>query len=105
MDSVPHLNLPQETLAQFCHRWKIVRLELFGSVLREDFRPDSDVDVLVTFAPDADWTLLDFVEMRDEFAALVGRKVDWVERPAVEGSYNPIRKKSILNSAQVIYAV
>lgn len=103
MDTVPNFYISQEALAAFCRRWKIVKLELFGSVLREDFRPDSDIDVLVTFAPDAEWTLLDLVEMRDEFAELVGREVDLVERHAVERSQNYIRRKSILNSAQVIY--
>ena len=105
MDAIPNLQLSQETLDAFCQRWKITKLELFGSVLREDFHPDSDIDVLVTFAPEAEWTLLDFVEMHDEFAELVGRKVDFVERNAVERSQNHIRRKSILNSAQVIYAV
>jgi len=53
----PKLVVPIDRIAEFCRRWKITELALFGSVLRDDFRPDSDVDVLVTFAPDAPWSL------------------------------------------------
>ena len=66
--------IPTERLADFCRRWKIAELRVFGSALREDFRPDSDLDLLVRFAPDADWSLLDHVAMEEELAAIVGRK-------------------------------
>ena len=98
-----HLTVPPSQLDVFCRRWKVSRLELFGSALRDDFRPDSDVDILVSFAPQAAWTLLDHVEMRDELSEMVGRKVDLVSRRAVEGSQNPIRREAILGSARPLH--
>jgi len=88
-------------IEEFCRKWSIAELALFGSVLRSDFRPDSDIDVLVTFAHDAKWDLLDFVTMKDELETLFGRSVDLVEKPALR---NPIRRKAILASQEVIYA-
>src|SRR5436190_20333564 len=70
--------VPTERLDDFCRRWKIAELRVFGSALREDFRPDSDLDLLVRFAPDADWSLMDHVAMEEELAGIVGRKVDLV---------------------------
>src|SRR5438045_1502246 len=102
--SLENIALPQNTIAEFCRRWQISELAIFGSALREDFRPDSDVDVLVTFAPLAHWTLLDFAAMQDELAELMGRQVDLVMRKAVEESRNVRRSKHILDSARVIYA-
>lgn len=88
-------------IAEFCRRWKIVEFALFGSVLREDFRPDSDIDVLVTFAPDSSWSLFDWVDMKDELEALLGRKADVADK---EGLINPYRRQEILRTYQVIYA-
>ena len=99
----PRLTLDPEKIAAFCQRWKIVELSLFGSVLRDDFRPDSDVDVLVTFAPEADWSLFDHVAMEEELSAVVGRKVDLVSRRAIERSTNWIRRQAILDSAEPCY--
>jgi uncharacterized protein len=90
-------------LATFCDRWRVRRLELFGSVIRDDFRPDSDVDVLVTFQSDADWGLLDHAAMEEELGALFGRRVDLVSRRAIERSANAIRRASILESAVPIF--
>jgi hypothetical protein len=81
----------------------VTELALFGSVLREDFRPDSDIDMLIRFAPDARWTLFDFAQMRDELADIFGRDVDLVSWRAVEASKNYLRRRAILESAQVIY--
>lgn len=103
MTTSARIELPMEAIAGFCRRWKITELALFGSVLRDDFRPDSDVDVLVTFAPDAPWTLLDHVEMERELAEIVGRRADLVSRSAVERSKNWIRRREILSSAQILY--
>lgn len=100
---VAQIAVPYEEIVAFCQRWKIVELALFGSVLRADFRPDSDVDVLVTFADDARWSLFDVVEMQDELAAIFGRAVDLVERRAVERSENYIRRNHILRSAETVY--
>ncbi len=92
--------IPDERLREFCHRWKIAELRLFGSALREDFRSDSDLDLLVSFAPEADWSLLDHVAMEEELASILGRKVDLVSRRAIERSSNWIRRKAILESAE-----
>jgi len=96
-----NIDVPMEKIAEFCRKWKITRFSLFGSVLREDFGPDSDVDVLVSFQPDSTWDLLDLVDMRDELMALFGREVDLVEE---EGLRNPFRRTSILSTRQVLYA-
>jgi len=98
------IELPMEAIQAFCQRWRITELAVFGSALSDDFRPDSDVDFLMTYAPDAGWSLLDHAEMQEELGAILGRKVDLLTRRAVEGSENPYRRKAILESAQVIYA-
>jgi hypothetical protein len=90
-------------LEQFCARWKIARLELFGSMLQGDFRPDSDVDLLVTFAPEAQWGLFDHARMEREISGLLGRKTELVSRHAIEASHNALRRNAILGSAQPIY--
>lgn len=102
MKSLP-LELPADALRNFCQKWQIVELSLFGSVLRDDFRPDSDVDILVQFVPDAAWTLLDLVNMECELGELVGREVDLIEKSAIEQSRNWIRRNAILTTAQVVY--
>jgi predicted nucleotidyltransferase len=97
------VEIPAEWLRDYCERWRIVELSLFGSVLREDFREGSDVDVLVRFAEDADWRLGDLDAMEEEFVRMVGRPVDLVEREAVEESPNYIRRRAILGSLETIY--
>jgi uncharacterized protein len=99
----PRLHIDDARLREFCARWKITELALFGSVVRDDFGPDSDVDVLVSFAPEAHWTLLDHVRVRDELMEMFGRSVDLVTRRAVERSPNYLRRREILGSAQVVY--
>lgn len=96
------VKLPQEQLSAFCRRWRITELALFGSALRDDFRLDSDVDLLVTFEPDAPWSMLDLVTMEFELEEMFGRGVDLVERAAIEQSDNWIRRRSILESAEPI---
>lgn len=96
--------IPADEIADFCRRWQVTELALFGSALRNDFRPDSDVDVLVSFAPDAQWGLFALVQMQDELETILGREVDLVSRRAVEQSENYIRRKSILSNLQVVYA-
>lgn len=98
------LEFPQDRIEAFCKRWRIAEMALFGSVLRDDFGPDSDVDVLVSFSPRAPHTLLDIARMQDELSRVFGRQVDLVERAAVERSPNYIRRKAILRSAETIYA-
>jgi predicted nucleotidyltransferase len=98
-----HLNIPQEQVAAFCRRWHIVELGLFGSVLREDFRPESDIDVLVTFQADCRWSLLDLITMQEELKEILGRDIDLVEKKVVERSENYIRRRHILRSIEPLY--
>ena len=97
------IDVPRERIAAFCQRWGIRELALFGSVLRDDFGAESDIDVLVTYQPGREWTLADYMQMHDELEAILGRRVDLVNRRAVERSANPVRRRAILESARVIY--
>jgi uncharacterized protein len=96
-------HLSQDRLDDFCRRWRVKELALFGSALRDDFQSDSDVDILVSFAPNARWSLFDLSSMQEELRAMTGREVDLVERGAVEKSENYIRRRHILESAEPIY--
>jgi predicted nucleotidyltransferase len=98
---IPQHDLPQAVLA-FCQRWRVSEFSLFGSILREDFCSDSDVDVLVSFTEDAEWSLFDVVKMKEELENMFGRKVDLVQK---QGLRNPFRRHNILRSYRVIYAV
>ena len=91
-------------IADFCRRWQVRELSVFGSVLRPDFRPDSDVDVLVDFVPSSHPTLFDLGHMQAEFEEMLGRRVDLLTRRGVESSSNPYRRESILSSSEVVYA-
>jgi len=91
---------PNDRIADFAERWKVIELAVFGSVLRDDFNSDSDVDVLVSFDPTASWSLWDLTTIEDELAAIIGRKVDLVEK---EGLRNPSRRHHILTGRKVIY--
>jgi len=98
-----HIQLPQEAIGDLCRRYHIRRLALFGSVLRDDFRPDSDVDILYDFDPDAHMTLLDVVTLQEELQNLLGRPVDLASYWGIEHSESPTRRRTILSSAQVVY--
>ena len=98
------ITIPRKKLAEFCRRWKISELAFFGSVLRDDFRPGSDIDVLVSFSPKSKISLFDLVRMQNELKEIFGREVDLVERRAIEKSENYIRRKSVLSNTKVIYA-
>lgn len=98
------VSVPRKKLAEFCQRWKISELAFFGSVLRDDFRSRSDIDLLVSFDPDAKISLFDLVHMQNELKEIFGRDVDLVERRAIEKSENYIRRKNILGNTKVIYA-
>ena len=99
----PRMDLPRDQIADFCRRWKITEFSLFGSVLRDDFRPDSDIDVLVSFSPEAHWSLFDLAAMEEELEALLGRRVDLLTREGVEQSHNWIRRKEILRTVVPFY--
>ncbi len=96
-----HIVIPQQEIIAFCKQWKVVEFALFGSVLREDFSAQSDVDVLVTFAQAADISLFDMAQMQIELQVIFNRPVDIVEKDALR---NPYRKREILKTAQVVYA-
>jgi hypothetical protein len=97
----PRIQVPMDRIREFCLKWKVKEFSLFGSVLRDDFRPDSDVDVLVLLADDAPWDLFDWVDMIEQLKAIFGRQVDLVEKTAIT---NPFRRHHILRNRKVIYA-
>ena len=88
-------------IADFCHKWRVKEFSIFGSALREDFRPDSDIDVLVLLDENAPWSLFDWVDMIDELKEIFGRDVDLVEKSTLR---NPFMRHSILNNREVIHA-
>lgn len=96
-----NIDVPMEKIKAFCLRWRITEFSLFGSVLRDDFRPDSDVDVMVSFEEGAGWSLYDIVDMKDELRSLFGRDVDLVEKGAI---LNPFRRHSIMNNREILHA-
>ena len=98
------LGIEADRIADFCRRWKISRLAVFGSILQGELSPDSDIDLLVTFRSDADWTMFDHFTMEDELSHLLGRQVDLISIRAVEENPNPITRREILDSARQIYA-
>ena len=99
----PHIPVPRDRLASFCRAHGIARLALFGSALRSDFDPESDIDLLVDFAPGRTPGLLGLADMEMDLAAMLGRKVDLVPRGGIEESRNYIRRKAILDSAKTLY--
>jgi predicted nucleotidyltransferase len=101
---IANIAIAENTLEAFCHRWNVSELALFGSVLRDDFTPESDIDVLVSFNPGATIRLRDLLRMEEELSAIFGRRVDLGTRRSVEDDPNYLRRREILNSAQVIYA-
>jgi predicted nucleotidyltransferase len=102
--TISAIDLPMQQIQDFCHRWQIIEFALFGSVLRNDFRPDSDIDILINFSPNAKRGLTETLQMRDELEAIFDRKVDLIVKTAIERSENWLRRKNILESAQTIYA-
>jgi len=98
------VDIPEKEIEAFCRKWQIHELALFGSVLRDDFGPQSDIDVLATFDPAASLSLFDIVAAESELQQIFGRPVDLLERSSVERSENWIRRRRILDSARTIYA-
>ncbi|HEY9621129.1 MAG TPA: nucleotidyltransferase family protein, partial [Crinalium sp.] len=83
MKQTLNIQLPQQALTRFCQTWKIKEMSFFGSVLREDFRPDSDIDIMVSFEDDATWGILELVRMKRELKTLLGREVDLLTRKSI----------------------
>ncbi|MDH3476289.1 MAG: nucleotidyltransferase domain-containing protein [Rhodospirillales bacterium] len=101
--SMARIDIPLPAIEAFCRKWRVAELDLFGSVLREDFGPDSDVDLLVSFLPEARLSLLDQVRMERELSGILGRRVDLLSKRGLESSTNWIRRDAILASAEAIY--
>ena len=95
------IDVPRDRIAAFCRKWKVTEFALFGSVLRDDFGPDSDIDVLVELGPDHGLGLFDWIDMIDELTTLFGRRVDLVSK---RGLRNPFRRHEILTTREVIHA-
>jgi hypothetical protein len=100
MNPLP-INLDPQHLADFCRKWKIAELSLFGSVLRDDFGPESDVDFLVTFEPNDQWSLWDLNLMQSQLEGLIGRKADLIEKKSIR---NPYFRDRVLSTHRVLYA-
>jgi len=98
------LGIDEAAIAGFCRRWRIEQLAVFGSAVRGGLGPQSDIDLLVRFAPDADWSMFDHYRMEDELTQVFARDVDLVNVRAIEENRNPTYRREILDTARVIYA-
>lgn len=94
------IQLPEKQITDFCKRWKVREFSLFGSVVGANFQPDSDIDILISFAPEAEWSLFDLITMQEELREIFGHEVDLVER---EGLVNPFRRHAILKNREIVY--
>jgi len=99
--SMVQITLPRKKISEFCRRWNVVEFSLFGSALRADFKSQSDIDVLVTFAPKSEIGLFEIAQMQIELEGVFKRPVDLVEKASLR---NPYRRREILQTAKVIYA-
>lgn len=100
----PKIFIDREKIEAFCKKWSIIEFSLFGSVLTEEFRSDSDVDVMVEFVEEAPWTLLDMVDMENELKTIFNRNVDLLTRSSVVQSENYLMRRSILAGTRNFYA-
>ena len=105
IDSKLQTRLPitPKQLTEFCQRWQIAELALFGSILRDDFHPDSDIDLLVSYQPTAKRGLFEKMRMKAEIESLLDREVDLVSKTAIQQSKNWLRRQNILTTAEIIY--
>lgn len=101
MSLLAEIHISAEDLAALCRKWRIAEMSLFGSVLGADFRPTSDIDVLVRFDREADWSTLDLIDLQQELSEMFRRTVDLVEELALR---NPYRRRSILSNRKIVYA-
>lgn len=100
----PRIPIDRDKIEAFCKKWKIIEFSLFGSVLTDDFRPDSDVDVMVEFESPTMWTLKNLDEMEDELSEVLGRRADLSTKLGITHMRNYIRRNSILRGSRVVYA-
>lgn len=98
-----NINLSIDEITTFCDRWQIVEFALFGSVLRDDFRSDSDIDILITQGENAKISLFDVVNMQEELVIILHRPIDLVFKDGVISSLNYLRKQEILSTAVTVY--
>jgi hypothetical protein len=99
------LPIPEKEIAAFCKRWKVTELSLFGSAVRDDFSSESDIDALVSFSSQSEWSLFDHIQMKQELKELFGRDVDLVTQRALEQSHNRLLRAEILESAKIIFSL
>ena len=104
MNNEPRIPVDRDKIKSFCEKWKIIEYSFFGSVLTDNFRDDSDVNVLVEFADDAQWGLFDMEDMESELRTLFGRSVDLLTRRSIVRSENYLMRRSVLSSARTFYA-
>jgi hypothetical protein len=95
--------IPGQKIEAFCRKWRVKEFSLFGSVIRDDFGPGSDVDVMVQFADDTRWGLSELGRMEQELEAIFGRKVDLITRRSVEENPNPIRRRHLLSEREILH--
>lgn len=95
------ISVDKEIIKEFCQKWRIAEFAFFGSVIRDDFGPLSDIDVLISLAPSAEWDLFDWIEMRQELEGMFGRRIDLVEKTGIR---NPYRRQEILANYETVYA-
>ena len=98
------IDIPEKQIKEFCKKWHIKELSLFGSALTEKFNRDSDLDILVSFNEESEHTLFDFVRMKEELKQILRSEVDLVSRRGLEYSRNHIRRNAIISSAEPLYA-
>lgn len=93
--------VPLKQIEEFCHKYGVAELSLFGSILRSDFGPESDVDVMLAFHPGYGFTFENTPDIQDDLERIFGRSVDVIEKGRIR---NPIRRQNIMNSYRVVYA-
>ena len=99
------IELPTQQIQEFCQKWQVTEFALFGSVLREDFRPDSDIDILVTFSSTAKRGLAETLQMHDELQVIFNREVDVIVKSAIKRSENWLRRKKKLVKTQEYFRI
>jgi predicted nucleotidyltransferase len=93
----------KKKIEEFCKAWNVKELQVFGSILTKDFRPDSDIDIIVDFSPGSSHTLIHLAKMEEELEQIFNRRIDLISRQAIEQSRNYIRKKTILSTMERVY--
>ena len=96
--------IPTDRVVDFCRKWDVCAFELYGPVLGRDFRDDDEVDVMVTFGPDARWTMVHWLQMQQELSGIFGRKSSLITRRTAEENQYPHRHQRMLAEARVVYA-